>query len=97
MLDRGADIRHIQAILGHENLSTTQIYTHVSIGKLCEVHAKTHPGRLLRAPGELRERVRTDLLLTPLAAARRLKRLPLQLIELIHCLHRRARRVLRRA
>ena len=48
MLDRGADIRHIQAILGHDNLSTTQIYTHVSIGKLCEVHQKTHPGRLLR-------------------------------------------------
>jgi integrase/recombinase XerD len=48
MLDHGADIRHIQAILGHDSLSTTQIYTHVSIGKLCEVHAKTHPGRLLR-------------------------------------------------
>jgi hypothetical protein len=48
MLDAGADIRHIQAILGHENLSTTQIYTHVSIGKLCEVHARTHPGCLLR-------------------------------------------------
>ena len=40
MLDHGADIRHIQAILGHESLSTTQIYTHVSIGKLCEVHAQ---------------------------------------------------------
>ena len=52
MLDHGADIRHIQAILGHDNLSTTQIYTHVSIGKLCEVHAKTHPGRLLRPPRE---------------------------------------------
>ena len=51
MLDAGADIRHIQAILGHESLSTTQIYTHVSIGKLCEVHARTHPGRLVRKPG----------------------------------------------
>jgi integrase/recombinase XerD len=48
MLDRGADIRHLQAILGHESLSTTQIYTHVSIPKLCEVHALTHPGRYLR-------------------------------------------------
>lgn len=48
MLDRGADIRHIQAILGHENLCTTQIYTYVSIGKLCEVHAQTHPARLFR-------------------------------------------------
>jgi integrase/recombinase XerD len=43
MLDNGADIRFIQAILGHENLSTTQIYTHVSIKKLKEVHAATHP------------------------------------------------------
>jgi integrase/recombinase XerD len=45
MLDRGADIRHLQEILGHQSLATTQIYTHVSIGKLCEVHARTHPGR----------------------------------------------------
>jgi integrase/recombinase XerD len=48
MLDNGADIRFIQAILGHADLSTTQIYTHVSIGKLREVHAATHPGRLAR-------------------------------------------------
>ncbi len=50
MLERGADIRHLQEILGHSSLATTQVYTHVSIGKLCEVHAKTHPGRLLRKP-----------------------------------------------
>jgi integrase/recombinase XerD len=50
MLDAGADIRHLQAILGHESLCTTQIYTHVSIGKLCQVHERTHPGRLFRAP-----------------------------------------------
>jgi integrase/recombinase XerD len=49
MLDAGADIRHLQEILGHQTLQTTQIYTHVSIGKLCEVHARTHPGRLFRA------------------------------------------------
>lgn len=48
MLDRGADVRHLQEILGHSSLATTQVYTHVSIGKLCEVHAKTHPGRFLR-------------------------------------------------
>ena len=51
MLDAGADIRHLQAILGHESLCTTQIYTHVSIGKLCEVHARTHPARLFRGRG----------------------------------------------
>jgi len=43
MLDNGADIRFIQAILGHSDLSTTQIYTQVSIAKLKEIHALTHP------------------------------------------------------
>ncbi len=48
MLESGADIRFIQTLLGHECLSITQIYTHVSIGKLCEVHGQTHPARLYR-------------------------------------------------
>jgi integrase/recombinase XerD len=43
MLDAGADFRSLQLLLGHEHLNTTQIYTHVSIGRLQEVHAKTHP------------------------------------------------------
>lgn len=48
MLDGGADIRYIQEMLGHARLDTTQIYTHVSIKKLSEVHARTHPhGQLL--------------------------------------------------
>jgi integrase/recombinase XerD len=51
MLENGADIRFIQAILGHSELSTTQIYTHVAIGKLKAVHALTHPARLERAGG----------------------------------------------
>jgi integrase/recombinase XerD len=49
MLENGADIRYIQAILGHSELSTTQIYTHVAIGHLQAVHALTHPARLERA------------------------------------------------
>ena len=44
MLEHGADIRHIQAMLGHESLSTTQIYTQVAIGHLKDVHSRTHPG-----------------------------------------------------
>jgi len=43
MLENGADIRFIQAMLGHESLDTTRIYTHVSIGPLAAVHAMTHP------------------------------------------------------
>ncbi len=43
MLENGADTRHIQAILGHEKLETTQIYTRVAIGHLKEVHEQTHP------------------------------------------------------
>ncbi|MGK0441906.1 MAG: integrase/recombinase XerD [Pseudohongiellaceae bacterium] len=46
MLDNGADIRFIQQMLGHADLSTTQIYTHVSIEKLREIHKATHPARL---------------------------------------------------
>ena len=51
MLEGGADVRYIQAMLGHVSLATTQIYTHVTIAKLREVHEKTHPGRLYREPG----------------------------------------------
>jgi integrase/recombinase XerD len=44
MLEGGADIRYIQEMLGHVELSTTQIYTQVSIKKLKAVHELTHPG-----------------------------------------------------
>jgi integrase/recombinase XerD len=47
MLENGADIRFIQEMLGHVELSTTQIYTQVSIRKLKEVHAATHPSAKL--------------------------------------------------
>jgi integrase/recombinase XerD len=50
MLEGGADIRYIQEMLGHEKLDTTKIYTKVSIGKLKEVHEKTHPGAFLKRP-----------------------------------------------
>lgn len=47
MLENGADIRYIQEMLGHAELSTTQIYTRVSIRRLKTVHALTHPGAML--------------------------------------------------
>ena len=52
MLDNGADIRHVQEMLGHTQIATTQRYTHVSIARLKAVHAATHPAAKL----ERRER-----------------------------------------
>lgn len=45
MLEGGADVRFIQAMLGHSELSTTEIYTQVSIKKLKAIHTATHPAR----------------------------------------------------
>jgi len=56
MLEGGAEIRYIQALLGHVSLSTTQIYTHVSIGKLCQVHQQTHPARDAQRSTDLKGR-----------------------------------------
>jgi integrase/recombinase XerD len=63
MMENGADLRSLQMLLGHERLNTTQVYTHVSIRRLQQVHERTHPAeapspgdkhRSEQAPGDKR-------------------------------------------
>ncbi len=61
LLRAGAGIRHVQEILGHSRIDTTEIYTHVAITDLAAVHARSHP----------RGRARRDDLLAPVPNPRR--------------------------
>ena len=51
MLRNGAPVRHLQEMLGHESLESTQLYTHVTINDLKEVHAKYHPSENMGRAG----------------------------------------------
>lgn len=61
MLEGGADPRYIQQMLGHENLSSTQSYTQVSIKKLKDIHTATHPAAKLDRKEREHDQDRSEL------------------------------------
>ena len=68
MLENGADIRYIQAMLGHAELSITQIYIQVSVRKVKAIHTATHPAEPIGRADNWQPSVDADLLLQTLAA-----------------------------
>jgi len=46
LLENGCDVRYLQEMLGHANMETTALYTHVAITRLKEIHSRFHPANL---------------------------------------------------
>jgi site-specific recombinase XerD len=52
MMERGTDLRSLQTPLAHEHLNATELYTHLTLNRLREVHDRTHPGARDEKPPE---------------------------------------------
>ncbi len=59
LLERGANLREVQELLGHKNVATTQIYTHLTLDRLVEIYDRAHPRSRTEAQTRKRARVRS--------------------------------------